>query len=83
MAPLGTYYYWYEHLNKMQTYMCFYKFFFNSIYKTKYYKFLVLIYLFFIWYFYRKLKFDLMYSEFRNIKYIRILEIYNFIFRLK
>lgn len=83
MAPLGSYYYWYGHLNKKKFYMCYYKFFFISIYKTKYYKYLVLLYIILILYIYRKFKLDVMYSSLKKIQYIRLLEIYNNIIRLK
>jgi hypothetical protein len=83
MAPLGSYYYWYEHLNKKKAYMCNYKFFFNSIYKTKYYKFIISIYLIFIWFLYRKLKVDTTYTKFKKINFFNILEIYNLNFKIK
>jgi len=45
LSPLGTYYYWFARINKLTYYISFYKFFFNTIFKSFYLKNIIILYL--------------------------------------
>jgi len=56
MSPLGSYYYWFAHINKWHYFICYYKYFFNSICKSYYIKYFSFLYLFICYVIYRRVK---------------------------
>ena len=67
MSSMGSYYYWFSHINKWHYYICYYKYFFNSIYKTFYIKYFILFYLILCFVIYKKYcKYN---DKLYNIKY--------------
>ena len=68
MSPLGSYYYWFSHINKLHYFICYYKYFFNSIYMSyyiKYFNFIFILLCFFIYKYY-----NISNNLFYKIKYI-------------
>ena len=55
MSPLGSYYYWFSRIDKWHYFICYYKYFFNSIYKSYYIKYFSFLYLFICFIFYKKI----------------------------
>jgi len=64
ISSMGTYYYWFTRIEKIKYYIDFNKFFFNTIYNSLYYKYIIPIYIFI---FYSLLKI-LNIKIFNNIK---------------
>jgi hypothetical protein len=72
MSPLGSYYYWFSHINKWHYFICYYKYFFNSIYKSYYIKYFSFIYLLLCYIIYKR------YCKYNNKLYNIKYKIFNF-----
>jgi hypothetical protein len=73
MSPLGSYYYWFSHINKWHYFICYYKYFFNTVYKSVYIKYFSIFYFLLCYLVYRR--FYVYNSKLYNIKY-KIFDIY-------
>jgi hypothetical protein len=67
MSPLGSYYYWFSRINKWHYFICYHKYFFNSICKSYYVKYFSFFYLLICYIIYRK--FSACNSLLYNIKH--------------
>jgi hypothetical protein len=85
MSPMGSYYYWFAHINKWHYFICYYKYFFNSIFKCyyiKYFNFIFLILLFFIFKKYKNNNFNLYKIKNNNFNLFKMKSLLN-ILKLK
>lgn len=77
MSPMGSYYYWYSRINKWHYWLCYYKYFFNSIYSSyyiKYFNFFFIFLCFIVYKYYfnniNKKQFKYTFFNFNKIKKI-------------
>jgi len=73
MSPLGSYYYWFAHINKWHYFICYYKYFFNTIYKSCYIKYFSIFYFLLCYLVFRR--FYSYSNKLYNIKY-KIFNVY-------